>query len=331
MEPRVSRSSPAEPARLPRNTAESRRTTDDATHTVVDTPRPARRLSQRTTSSAGIGCAKRRPCRVSSEPAQHLLLQVGLHPFGHHPQPQRARQRHHRRHHRGALLALAEMAHEGAVDLELADRQAASGRPARSSRCRSRRSRSDADLGQPVQRGMTWSRLRIRPVSVISSCSARAGSPAYCAASRDLLDQVEALEGAAGQVDRHQQLDAVLVAPGGDLARGLADRPLAHRTIRPVSSATGMNSAGWTRPRRRWRQRISASTASRGRRRRRPAAGSAAPARRARAPCAARSAISSCSRPRAGQVAVEDMAGVAPVGLGRVHRDVGIAQQLDHR
>ena len=43
--------------------------------------------------------------------------------------------------------------------------------------------------------------------------------------------------------------DFDIIRPGRGLGAGRPEHPFADATIRPVSSATGMNSAGETRPR----------------------------------------------------------------------------------
>ena len=99
-------------------------------------------------------------------------------------------------------------------------------------------------------------------------------------------------------------------------------------TIRPVSSATGMNSAGETMPRSGWCQRNSASkphdlVALAGR----PAAGSRARTRRWRAPCADRvpaRAAPACARPSPARRSDRCRA----LRLGAVEREVGVLQQL---
>ena len=114
------------------------------------------------------------------------------------------------------------------------------------------------------------------------------------------------------------------------LGERLVEHPARRsRTISPVSSATGMNPAGSTRPRLRVlpaQQRLGADDAAVGEARR--PAGRAARARRARAPGAARSRGRGAPRPVAAARWLEQLDAVAAEVLGPVHRGVGVAEQL---
>lgn len=66
---------------------------------------------------------------VATQGAQGIGLGLGFDAFGHHAQPQRARQRHHGAHHGGAGAALvggggSERGDKAAVDLEREQREA---------------------------------------------------------------------------------------------------------------------------------------------------------------------------------------------------------------
>ena len=120
--------------------------------------------------------------------------------------------------------------------------------------------------------------------------------------------------------------DRPLDAPAGRRARS-TQRP--SGTIRPVSSASGMNASGRTRPRCGCIQRTSASTPddAAGRQSRR-SAGSAGRTRRRRGRAAGRPAgRGGAARPRA-CAARTRRSGPCRRSWHDVHRDVGVAQQL---
>ena len=135
---------------------------------------------------------------------------------------------------------------------------ASSGRRATSSRCRNRRSRSrPRSPSAPAAAAAHVPRFCIRTVSVISSSSTWI-EPEACQRRLHGLDQVGALDVTARDIDRHR----IGGMPSSDHATiCLQTSRIAHSVIgmiRPVSSATAMNSPGGTSTPPRF-QRISAS------------------------------------------------------------------------
>ena len=143
--------------------------------------------------------------------------------------------------------AVGEVLHERAVDLDLVEREAAQVARARSSRCRNRPWRC-ARRGRAAGAACRASPRcpAAGPISVISSSSRSAGRPEAASALDDRLDQAAAAELHRREVDGDLQV--------GSAMRGASCRPAAapiRRSARsgPISSASGMKSAGGIMPR----------------------------------------------------------------------------------
>ena len=159
-----------------------------------------------------------------------------------------------------ASVASPMPVHERAVDLQRVEREAAQVAERRVARAEVVEAERDAERAQVAERGLGDSASSISTLSVISSASSAGTRRAQ--RERDVGDDLGSCEWRAERfTHRRSGASAGTGAAGGDLpaARGAPSAPIG--TIRPVSSATGMNSAGRTSPRVGWRQRTSASTA----------------------------------------------------------------------
>ena len=152
---------------------------------------------------------------------------------------------------------VAEVLHEGAVELDAVVRQARRDRRARCSRCRSRRARCarrarSARSSCAVVSGLS----RISTVSVISSSSRSGATPAAASAASISATKpgwwncsAETLTDSASR--RGQRAAAASAVRSAQAPSG---------RISPVASASGMKAAGASSPRLGCRQRSSAST-----------------------------------------------------------------------
>ena len=77
----------------------------------------------------------------TTDAAQHFQLGRLLDTLGQRVHAQHAGQFEHGAHDRPRIAGLHQLAYEGAVDLQLVERETGAGRPARNTRCRSRRAR----------------------------------------------------------------------------------------------------------------------------------------------------------------------------------------------
>ena len=99
-------------------------------------------------------------------------------------------------------------------------------------------------------------------LSVSSSSRSRGVEGAVLDHLGDAAHEVLLLELPAGEVDREPQVgEALPPASARTCAQAVRSTQRPSSRIRPVSSASGMNSAGEIRPRSAWNQRTSASTA----------------------------------------------------------------------
>ena len=170
---------------------------------------------------------------AAAEAVQDLHLAQVFHAFGDHAQTERAGQGDDGRDHRGALRRHAEVAHEAAVDLQLADGQGRQIGQRRVAGAEVVDRDLDADLVEPVQR-------RDHVLQVLHQ--ARLGDLELDRVMRhavgrdrvvDVLDEVGALEEPARQVDGDRIGEAEVVLPDASLARRLADRPFRERNDEP--------------------------------------------------------------------------------------------------
>ena len=182
---------------------------------------------------------------------------LGLDALGDHGEAQVVGEIDGRAHdHRRCRCRSSE--HERLVDLELVQRQALEMGERGIAGAEVVDRQTDPEL---VQRG----RVRRAPsgscitaVSVSSSVSRR-GSTRHLPSRGDDLGQLLVVQAAGREVDR----DADVVAgplPGASWASAASKLQWVNGWIRPVFSASGMNSSGRIAPRAGWRQRASAST-----------------------------------------------------------------------
>ena len=139
----------------------------------------------------------------------------------------------------------AQAADERAVDLEAVDREAAQVAQRASSRCRSRRAATPTPMRAAPASAATQRSPSSSTTLSVTSRHSRAGSrPLASSASVDGRDQAGLGELAGGDVDADDRSCAV-VANRRTACRHASRRTQAPiGTIRPVSSASAMNSAG---------------------------------------------------------------------------------------
>ena len=185
----------------------------------------------------------------------------------------------------------------------------------------------DAERAQRMQRARSPGRLLLEQHASVISSSRRCGGETgrRCSASLDRREHAADAELQRRQVDR--ELD-VRRASASRRRRRAAARSRRAASIRPVSSATGMNSDGGIRPRSGCGQRSSAS---------KPMISPVAEIDQRlvvdlelavrRAPCAGRSRAGGAPAPGRPSPARRSGSALA-VGLGAVERHVGVLQQV---
>ena len=193
---------------------------------------------------------------------QQRSLLLGLHPFRDDVEAQAVGQADHRAHDAGVAAGVARSRRRRSGRSSACRRAGAGGSSATSSRCRSRRSRC-ARRAPSGAAGARWppSVFSMTMLSVTSSLSRRAASPDSAQRGVHLLDQVGLGELLDGEVDADDEVARRTSScqSGGLAARLLQDGRARGATMRPVSSARGMNSDGATRPRSGCCQRTRAS------------------------------------------------------------------------